>query len=768
MDGVKHMAENKTVYTFEGNADDLIKTIDTLTKFFEKLKIAAKSADKAIDKVDDSSKKGGKSLKKLPGLADNVGKSFSGLERAAQGLGGKTGEMAGKFSALASALPMLANPVGIVVGVLAGLTVGVVAVSGAFLGAVLAADDLAKSLKKFESIEGFEPVPPDAMASIETVNNSVGALAAIFQELVVIVGANVAPVIEEVAVYLVKLGLKATDTFRAFSEGKNLLFEFANFMVKELLNSISAPISMLVKLVHVMGMVAEAAGATGLSKSLLSVHEAYDGFVDGISRSITGGAFSLLGEGLSHLGDKTSDYDERARALIKTVGITDEAIKAHAATVKELLSVWDKLVVGVDKNVDALETLRQANLGQISPQAEARGEYYKTRTALDDLEVSTRQQIQATEDQIAKGKKLGVSEKEMLKLHEARFNALDNLVAIEHQRDAAVELLQRSLIDAAETEQELNEAIRSGEKEQFKYTEALGKRIDQLHKQVALERIRNGTTERYSELLAELEEKIELEKDALKEKAIVEQEAAEKREELREKKKEEDEKEKDKRDKERDEAEKAAKEEQDARIKGFEDMGNAAQAFGDSFGSVIDFIKDKNENLTEGQKRVVAVLFKVQQAASLTSVVMSTAAAVMKALAELGPVAGGIAATAITIEGAIQTAAILSAPPPFHDGGMVYDDGGMVRGGMIPSNDGVLINALPGESVLTREATAALGEDGVNRLNSGGSTGSITINMVYKHKIYDTFVSDNIAKGGPLADAIRGNSRVGRSGALRG
>ena len=73
-----------------------------------------------------------------------------------------------------------------------------------------------------------------------------------------------------------------------------------------------------------------------------------------------------------------------------------------------------------------------------------------------------------------------------------------------------------------------------------------------------------------------------------------------------------------------------------------------------------------------------------------------------------------------------------------------------------------MINALPGEAVLNREATTGLGAEGVAALNSGaGMGGGVTIEMVYKHRIFDNFVADNISKGGPLRNAIKSGRRVG-------
>lgn len=176
-----------------------------------------------------------------------------------------------------------------------------------------------------------------------------------------------------------------------------------------------------------------------------------------------------------------------------------------------------------------------------------------------------------------------------------------------------------------------------------------------------------------------------------------------------------------------------------------------ATAFGDAFGASIDFIIGENENLSESQREVLMNLFNAQKAAAAGSIVISTAAAIMKALEELGPIAGAVSSAAIAITGGVQLATVLAQPPPFHTGGIV------------PSNG--MVNALGGEAFLNRETTSRLGQEGVNALNSGEGLagGAIQIQNVYGHRVFDRFVIDNISKGGPLASAIQGGSRVGHS-----
>ena len=99
--------------------------------------------------------------------------------------------------------------------------------------------------------------------------------------------------------------------------------------------------------------------------------------------------------------------------------------------------------------------------------------------------------------------------------------------------------------------------------------------------------------------------------------------------------------------------------------------------------------------------------YRVQQALGLTQVVINTAAAITRALAELGPVAGGIASAGIVATGAAQAAIIASAPPPAHVGERVVGNafGRSSPGRLSDEQDRRL---LTGERVLSRSEAAAM------------------------------------------------------------
>jgi hypothetical protein len=158
---------------------------------------------------------------------------------------------------------------------------------------------------------------------------------------------------------------------------------------------------------------------------------------------------------------------------------------------------------------------------------------------------------------------------------------------------------------------------------------------------------------------------------------------------------------------------------------------------------------DEEGNLTAAQQeRIDALqeetnkLFNQQKGIAIGEVVVNAAVAISKAFATLGPIGGAAATAGILAMGAAQTAMIQAQEPPsLHDGGVIGDE--------------VDIRALTGESVLNRDATGRLGESGVNALNRGQEMPiRITVPMVYEHRIFNSFVIDNIKRGGPLSSAI--------------
>ena len=155
----------------------------------------------------------------------------------------------------------------------------------------------------------------------------------------------------------------------------------------------------------------------------------------------------------------------------------------------------------------------------------------------------------------------------------------------------------------------------------------------------------------------------------------------------------------------------------------------------------------------QGAKKNAATLFAFSKALALATIPLRLAEGLVTA-ASLPPPLNVIQAASVASTAAAQTIAVASAKPP------TFDRGGIINAG---TGDQVAAAVLPGEAILSREAVANIGEGGVNALNSGrGAGGPMVVQMVYRHRVFDEFVQDNISAPTPLGSALRGDRVTGR------
>jgi hypothetical protein len=157
--------------------------------------------------------------------------------------------------------------------------------------------------------------------------------------------------------------------------------------------------------------------------------------------------------------------------------------------------------------------------------------------------------------------------------------------------------------------------------------------------------------------------------------------------------------------------------------------------------ATVTFTEEMEAQMFELSGKEAVRLFRVRQAATAADIFLSSQQAAMRALADLGPIAGAVSASAIAISAAASIGTVLAEEPPS------FDIGGKVRGGILSETpDQITANVLPGESILNRSATERLGESGVNALNSGSGLGSVVVVPAYRH--FDRFIQDEYRKGG--------------------
>jgi hypothetical protein len=158
-------------------------------------------------------------------------------------------------------------------------------------------------------------------------------------------------------------------------------------------------------------------------------------------------------------------------------------------------------------------------------------------------------------------------------------------------------------------------------------------------------------------------------------------------------------------------------------------------------GAALEVTTMMEDHMAEASGKQARRFFRIRQAAAIADILMTTQQAVMRSLADLGPIAGAAASIAIGATSAASIGAVAAEKPP------AFDVGGMIRGGIMSSApDQMTASVLPGEAILNRSATERLGEGGVNALNRGGSTGGVVVVPAYRH--FDRFIQDEYRKGG--------------------
>jgi hypothetical protein len=145
---------------------------------------------------------------------------------------------------------------------------------------------------------------------------------------------------------------------------------------------------------------------------------------------------------------------------------------------------------------------------------------------------------------------------------------------------------------------------------------------------------------------------------------------------------------------------------------------------------------DLIEKFGEKNKESALIAFNVRKATAISETVINTALAITRALADLGPVAGPVAAGFIGATGAAQVALIAAESPKFHTGGMI---------GAAP--DERKITAQTGEFILSRQTVNRIGADNIERMNRGNNPMQPMVIVTNPFKHYDRFVKGRKISG---------------------
>lgn len=156
------------------------------------------------------------------------------------------------------------------------------------------------------------------------------------------------------------------------------------------------------------------------------------------------------------------------------------------------------------------------------------------------------------------------------------------------------------------------------------------------------------------------------------------------------------------------------------------------------------------ENMSSAEKAHARQAFATMKALSILQAGILGAVAIMQGFAQMGPIAGAVAAVGVGAMTAAQIAVIASKQPP------EFALGGMVEPYQMGSPDHTRPVMTDAEAVMTRRGVNALGgPEGVEAANRGEQVQPIELVMQYKQHILDRVLADNLLRGGPLDRRIR-------------
>lgn len=163
--------------------------------------------------------------------------------------------------------------------------------------------------------------------------------------------------------------------------------------------------------------------------------------------------------------------------------------------------------------------------------------------------------------------------------------------------------------------------------------------------------------------------------------------------------------------------------------------------------------KDLADKRVAAARDAARKAFLIDKSAKMASAAAATALAVVQAYGSAPPPFNYIAAAAVGAAGLVQQGIIMSQQPSFHSGGLI--------GNMAPDEQQATVRR--GEAVLSPQGRRAMGDDTIRAANAGmGGGQTIMVQQVYRHRVFDSFVQDNLRTRGPLSRALGAGARAGQ------
>jgi hypothetical protein len=464
-------------------------------------------------------------------------------------------------------------------------------------------------------------------------------------------------------------------------------------------------------------------------------------------------------------GELSSAEADLARITDESERMVADVIEATTVAIQEKKTALDEAKESTTTGALAINELTKAYEDEVDLRDKAIKQINIERDARAGILLAQVEAAKAAEDEAARVKALGEAQK---------ARAEEEAEALRREAEATAQLTQEKA-DQVRIEAERMKAEREALKvreDTIKATDALSEasrklQMSQMDGIEAIEAMRANEVSKLESLYetaramteGDSEQRLAIEKDYLDGKAALNAEYDEKAKEEKDKISEEDK----------------------ARIKSvveasmqaasmlFSALVSLAQSEVDEKKTKAEelkqYLKDNQESLTDDEKKAIRSrikeqraaarkIAKIQKALAINQILTDTALGIMSVWAQWAaypPVAIAMSA-AVAAVGIAQGVNVARQKTEFATGG--------IKVGRTDMEDALPDRLSAGEAVLTRSATARLGEDGVAALNAGGMPKTTQVYQVWKNKVFDPFVSEVNRVGGSLNDIIMASGRT--------
>lgn len=378
------MAANESVsLTFEADLSALRKELAQVPG------LTKKEADAAVRQLEISYRKAEVAAKKAASAQAKASRQGADATKKAtqEAVGGllELGDAAGfskdTVEKLGRGMAALANPVTASVAAVGALAIGLGAAAVGAVKLVQAALEAQKALAPFRELEGFQGLSPEAQASLEGANAAMQSLTVVGSRLIEVLGADLAPVVERVAVVAVKLGLALIDSINAAGEGRGIFRDLADDLGELAVRGMFPIITIAEGLILTFAELANAVGADGLANQFYAAGRAIDAFAESAGKDAAGFVLGELDTSFKALETATKDYDARANALIGTQLAVTKATKEGTQANKDAKKAQDDAAEAAKKAAEINKSFERARAGQEAV-AEANAKVLETQAEL--------------------------------------------------------------------------------------------------------------------------------------------------------------------------------------------------------------------------------------------------------------------------------------------------------------------------------------------------------------------------------------------------